>query len=359
MLNAGEYDRAVQLLTLAANANPQSEDVATYLLSAHLHSSNARKAETVAENRADQNPDDVTKTVRLALTKWKLGKTHQAIAVLRDAVSRWPESAEIHFQLGTLLAAIDHHEEAEMRFTQAVAIHSGHVDALVALAMCMGAREEPKEAVRHLKRAQNARPHDTRIALLLSIAARAARDNGTPIALRARMATAPQTNEESIAELARVIANEPEFAEAVLSIDQRDTDPSVFGTLAATLQQAIKLNPAQADLHFHCGCVLQRLGRTREAIAAAERAVDIDPRYVRAMILLAKLYQQTNRLDDAATRLEQTVLLGAEYADTYYLLGNLYRDTGQLQRARWAYEHALKINSRYEAAQKALESLAA
>jgi len=59
------------------------------------------------------------------------------------------------------------------------------------------------------------------------------------------------------------------------------------------------------------------------------------------------------------TRLEQTIRLGAEYADTYYLLGNLYRDTGQLDRARWAYENALRINSRYEEARKALDTLAA
>ena len=275
LLNAGEYDQAVHLLTLAANANPESEDVATYLLNAHLRSGNVQQAETDASKRVDQNPDNIKETVRLALLKWKLGKTKQAIAILRDAVSRWPESAEIHFQLGTLLAAIDHTEEAEMRFTQAVAINNEHVDALVAMAMCMGAREEPREAVRHLKRAQNIRSYDTRIALLLSIAARAARDNGTPIALRAQMATQPTSDEESIAELARVIANEPEFAEAVLSIDERETEPSVFATLALTLQKAITLNPSQADLHFHCGCVLQRLGRTDEAIQAAERAVDI------------------------------------------------------------------------------------
>ena len=105
--------------------------------------------------------------------------------------------------------------------------------------------------------------------------------------------------------------------------------------------------------------MLERLGRADEAIEATERAVGIDPRYVQALVQLAKLYQRTDRCADAATRLEQTVLLGAEYADTYYLLGNLYRDTGQLERARWAYEHALRINNRYEAARRALESLAA
>lgn len=358
-LNAGDYSRAVQLLSLAAGANPNSDDVATYLVKALLGDDRVDDAERRAARRVENDPQNEKQTIRLALLKWRLGKSAQAIALLRDAVAQWPESAEVHFQLGTLLAADDHTEEAELRFTQAVAIDSDHVDGMVAMAMCMGTRNEPRDAVRHLKKAQHLRPNDTRIAMLLSVAARAARDNGTPIAVYAAMPTQPTCTDESIRELAQIVEKEPEFVDAILAIDQRDTDESVFAMLAHTLQTAIKRNPSQADLHYQCGCVLQRLGRTREAIREAEKAVDINPRYVRALILLAKLYQQTDRYDDAATRLEQTVLLGAEYADTYYLLGNLYRDTGQLQRARWAYEHALKINSRYEAAKKALDSLAA
>jgi len=358
-LNAGEYDRAVRLLSNAAHANPDSTDAATCLVRAMVGAGHMDSAQAKLEEGVARDPDNTTETVRLALLIWKKGKTAQAIARLRDAVARWPDSAEVHFQLGTLLAADDQTEEAELRFTQAVAIDHEHVDALVAMAMCMGTRCEPREAVRHLKKAQHLRPHDTRIALLLSIAARAARDNGTPIAVRAVMPRDRTVDHESIRQLARVIADEPEFADAVLSIDERDTDPSVFAMLARTLRIAIEYNPQQADLHYQCGRLLRRLGRTAEAIQAAERAVDIDPRFVRALVLLARLYQQTDRFEDAATRLEQTVLLGAEYADTYYLLGNLYRDCGQLHRARWAYEHALEINSRYEAAQKALESLAA
>jgi tetratricopeptide (TPR) repeat protein len=313
-----------------------------------------------ASAQAQRDPKDVTATVRAALLTWKRGDAQGAIQSLRDAVARQPESAELHFQLGTMLAGMDEHEEAELRFTQAVTIDKNNVDALIGLAMCLGTRQSPGDALRHLERAQHLRPWDTRTALLMTIAARAAAQAGTPVAVRAEMPKDREADSDAaIEELSRVIERDPEFADALLALDPGEVDETAFAMLARTMQRAVARNPRHAELHFHCGRVLERVGRTTEAIEAIERAVDLDPRYVKALILLARLYQQTDRYADATTRLEQTVLLGAEFADTYYLLGNLYRDTGQLERARWAYEHALKINSRYEAAQRALASLAA
>ena len=94
-----------------------------------------------------------------------------------------------------------------------------------------------------------------------------------------------------------------------------------------------------------------------EAIAENERAVEINPKFIRALVKLGELYQKTDRSADAKTRLERAVAAGAEYADVYYLLGNIYRDEGKVTHARSAYRHALLLNKRYEAALEALEAL--
>lgn len=360
LLNAGQYDRAAEELTRAAAINRDGEALPEFLLAALVGASRCEEASQRVSAQLERNPEDVTAIVRAAMLKWQDGDAQGAIQSLREAIALQPECAELHFQLGTMLAGSDEHEEAELRFTQAVTIDKNHVDALVGLAMCLGTRQSPGDALRHLERAQHLRPWDSRTALMMTIAARAAAQAGAPVAVRAEMPKERESDsDEAIEELSRVIERDPEFADALLSLNPGEVDEAAFAMLARTMQLAVARNPRHAELHFHCGRVLQRLGRTNEAIEAIERAVDLDPRYVKALILLARLYQQTDRFADATTRLEQTVLLGAEYADTYYLLGNLYRDTGQLERARWAYEHALKINSRYEAAQRALASLAA
>ena len=360
LLNAGQFDLATEEFMRASRANPAGDDFARFLVVSLASAERYTEAAEELARQAAQRPEDTEVVIRLALLQSKSGKPDQAVRTLREAVADNMDSAELHFQLGTILAAVDEAEEAELRFAQAVAIDKDHPDALAGLALCHGVKQEVAQAVHYLERAQRLRPHDARIALLLSHAAKAGCEQGTTVSVRAEMPDVePEHSDASMARLGRLMEEDADFVEAFLSVDAEEVDQSVFNLLLATLNRAIEHDPHRANLHFYSGKVLDRLGRAEEAIAAAERAVDLDRRYVKAFILLAELYRQTDRCADAATRLEQTVLMGAEYADTYYLLGNLYRDTGQIKRARWAYEHALEINGRFEAARKALDSLAA
>ena len=97
----------------------------------------------------------------------------------------------------------------------------------------------------------------------------------------------------------------------------------------------------------------------QDAIDENERAVQIVPTFIRALIELGRLYQKTDQRADAVTRLEQAIAAGAEYADVHYLLGNLYRDQGEVKRAQRAYQQALALNDHYEAASQALSALTA
>ena len=169
----------------------------------------------------------------------------------------------------------------------------------------------------------------------------------------------PEPDYAGIEELSHVIGAEPDFVDAFLSIPTGKVDEKVFAMLLETLHTALERQPEHAELHYHCGRVLTRLGHDDAAIDQNERAVSIDPKFTRALIELGKLYSRTDRTADATTRLERAVAAGAEYADVFYLLGNLYRDQGQIGQARTAYRRALKINERYEEAKTALEALPA
>jgi tetratricopeptide (TPR) repeat protein len=169
----------------------------------------------------------------------------------------------------------------------------------------------------------------------------------------------PADDLRGIEELSRIIEIDPDFVDAFLSIPAGDLDEQVFAMLLRTLEAALERQPEHAELHYHCGRVLQRLGRNEAAIDENEKAVRIDPMFTRALIELGRLYHQTDRRDDATTRLEQAIEAGAEYADVYYLLGNLYRDKGEITLARSAYRRALDINTGYEEARQALAALTA
>ncbi len=360
LLHAGEYESAATVFSSAARADSTNESLAAYLAACLVGQAQPGAAAEYLEKTTEDGAGGTAARIRYAMALWASGEHDKAIAALRANVRDDPERAELHFQLGTMLTSLEQYEEAELRFTQTLSIDRNHTEALVSLALCCGVRGDPKQAVGHLQAAQERRPRDARIGLLLAQAAKAMRQEGRVQPIRAHMPDAePLADEKGIAELSRVIETEPDFVDAFLSIPLGEVDERVFAMLLDTLRGALERQPEHAELRYHCGRVLERLGRREDAIGETERAVELDPRFTRALVQLGKLYQQTDRQSDATTRLEQAVAAGAEYADVFNLLGNLYRAQGQVGRARSAYRRALLINERYDAALQALASLPA
>ncbi len=357
LLNAGQFDAAAAAFARAAQHGSTDGSLPSYLAACLVGQGKPAEAAEQLARVAYKNEADTAAVVRCALALSSAGRQDEALRSLRDGIHNSPECAELHFQLGTLLTELEQYDEAELRFTQVLSIDRGHTEALVNLALCRGLRGAPTEALSYLQRAQARRPHDARIGLLLSQAAKAVQQRGLTVRVRAQVEADPCADTKGIEELSNVIGSDPDFVDAFLSIPVGQVDEQFFAMLLKTLEKALERQPEHAELHFHCGRVLERLGRREDAIGENERAVRIDPTCTRALIELGRLYRQTDRDADAATRLEQAIAAGAEYADVYLLLGNLYRDRGQIGRARNAYRRALTLNDRFEAAQKALASL--
>jgi len=360
LLNAGRYDEAAAAFSKAVQFGSTDRSLPSYIAGCLVGQGRTEEAASQWAQMVEDDPSDSVIRIRHAQALWASGKSDAAIESLRRAVGDDPECAELHFQLGTMLAATEKFDEAELRFTQALTIDRKQAEALISLALCCGARGAASEAVSHLQRAQARRPHDARIGLLLAEAAKAMQQQGLAVRVCANISEVEVGEDRrGIEELSRLIEADPDFVDAFLSIPAGEVDERVFAMLLSTLEVALERQPEHAELHFHCGRILDRLGRRDDAIGANERAIEIDPTFTRALIELGKLYRDTDRTEDATTRLEQAIVAGAEYADVYYLLGNLYRDQGQVGRARSAYRRALAINNRYEAAQQALAALSA
>jgi len=358
LLNAGQYVEAATAFANAGNSGSTDASLPAYLAAALLGLGKPDAAAAKLAQTAETPKASSADKIRHALALRAAGEQREAIQSLHDTVRRHPNDAEVHFQLGTLLAAAGQYDEAELRFTQAINLDTNHAEARVSLALCCGVRGATAAALKHLQLAQGQRPHDARLGFLLSQAAKALHDHGEAVRVRAAMPPAETAlDPRGIDELSRVIEAEPDFVDAFLSLSDGQVDHAVFAMLLRTIETALERQPEHAELHFHCGRVLERLGQREAAIDANERAVVINPKFTRALIELGRLYQKTDRNADAMTRLEQAVAAGAEYADVYLLLGNLYREQGQVQQARTAYRKALTINHGYEAAREALAAL--
>jgi tetratricopeptide (TPR) repeat protein len=357
-LKASRYESAANHFQRALDHNPQAGGLARYLATCHVGMRDYDKAAEAfaAVVRADPQADDAR--IRGALALWKAGRSPEAIDLLREGIATSVAEPELHYQLGLMLAACDRYDEAIAQLNTAEALRPDHPETLVRLAWCYAAMDNVPKAFDLIQDAYALRPYDPEIAMQLAIAARAVQVTrpDVTVELPARQDWSPQET-DAMDHLAQLIAEAPDFIEAMLALEHTDVDPQIFRLLAGTLEAALRKNPEYADLHYHVSRVYERLGDPEKAIEASHRALSINPRYTQALIHLARVYASTNRQVDAIERLEAAVARGADYPDVHCMLGNLYRDTGRKDRAQRAYRRAIWLNQDYLDAMYALANL--
>lgn len=132
------------------------------------------------------------------------------------------------------------------------------------------------------------------------------------------------------------------------------------------LERALELNPKYVEALIHRGLVLNELGRTNEAEEAFDRAAaSLDqrtaglPAPVAGQLAnrhaeLADTYAGAGALDSAIEQYQRALELGPEFHDLRYRMARLLLDAGRPLEAREALEQVLRARPTFVDAQAAL-----
>ena len=112
----------------------------------------------------------------------------------------------------------------------------------------------------------------------------------------------------------------------------------------AAYQRAIELDPKDAYPHNGLGNVYWALGCYDEAIAAYQRAIELDPKVAAPHNGLGNVYAQMGRYDEAIAAYQRAIELDPNYAHPYHGLGNVYSDLGRYEEAIAAYQRAIELD---------------
>lgn len=110
-----------------------------------------------------------------------------------------------------------------------------------------------------------------------------------------------------------------------------------------SFQQAIIVQPDNAEAHYNFAVILQAMGRNEEAVSSYEAAIAYKPDYFAAYNNLGALYCSMDRPREAINILQSAIKLKPDYADAYNNLGNAFRATGNTDKAIAYYEHTLTL----------------
>ena len=124
------------------------------------------------------------------------------------------------------------------------------------------------------------------------------------------------------------------------------------------LDQALKLAPDWAEVHYQAGRVQTRLKNLDQALAAYRRALELDPKLDGANFNSGYILLERGRPEEAIAYFQKVVDLGSPFAaDAQVNLAVCYYKLGQQDEARRHLEAALSLNPNHKLALAYLDKL--
>jgi tetratricopeptide (TPR) repeat protein len=155
----------------------------------------------------------------------------------------------------------------------------------------------------------------------------------------------------SPAELQKVVAAEPDFAEALnslgaLLLPKREAKPY--------LDRAHAAQPYLPEPLHNLGLLAQASGGEAAARGYFEESIIADPTFAPAYNSYGRLEAQGRRYTEAIAYFERALHLDPDYGEAQYNLGRLLQETGQTPRALRHLEAAVRLKPELPEAQMAL-----
>jgi tetratricopeptide (TPR) repeat protein len=258
----------------------------------------------VTQPQADE--DSFARYSELLLAQGKPDAGRQG---LQDGLKRHPDSAYLHYRLGSYLASVRRYSDAVVALRRAAELAPRNSDILVALSLAQARQGDAAAAAETAKRLYDLDRTRSGSALLYAVRLEAAGKGREAERIYRRVLEQEPRSTVALNNLAGLLADRKSFDEAEIlarrAVASAPGNAQVLDTLgwtlfrkgdvaeaAKTLARAAQLNPDLAVVHYHRGLVLERQGDRAGARAALKRALELEP----AAVWSSKAKEHLSRL---------------------------------------------------------------
>ena len=292
----GDYERALSGYREALKMNPGAGALRGRVAETLLRL--RRFDESAAEFRelAGAHPQDeasLTGTIRSLASQ---GRHAEALRTARDAVRSLPGSVGLHRQLGGLLLQAGQPAEAEAILRKATQLEPRDLAARLGLATAMKALGRPAEAAAAFEEVVERSPRSPE----------ARRAGGELTALAQDFASSGRFQDVRRAYLAAHrsgVTSEGSYLNLALACHRLgDADEAL-----RVLLEGAEAFPDSAELSYRTGRMLVDAGRLQEAEARLRKSLERDPGHQAARLQLAAVVQRGGRTKEAVALLEEVV----------------------------------------------------
>jgi tetratricopeptide (TPR) repeat protein len=123
-----------------------------------------------------------------------------------------------------------------------------------------------------------------------------------------------------------------------------DTGSAIYSPEAERiLPKVVAWLPEKQGAWYRLGAILNLAGRNDEAIAAYQRAIQLDPKFAYPHNGLGNVYSDLGNYDDAIAAYQRAIQLDPKFAAPHNGLGVVYQLLGQYEKALSVYQKAVEL----------------
>ena len=258
----------------------------------------------------------------------KQGRVAEAEASFERGLQSSSDDANLHRELGLLLADSGEADRAQVHLEESIRLASRmNAEAHVALGALLARQGKLAEATKHYDLVLEQEPRNP-----------GARNN------RAIAMISVGRIDDARRDLERLVEDHPEFADAHNNLALVASLLKQWSKAEEHARLATELAPNSADAWSNLGYALDELGRLDEAEQAFRRALQASPSHWRARFNLGSLLARMERYEEAAAELTEVAANHPGTAEIHLELGDLLvGPLGQPKRARAHYQAFLRL----------------
>ena len=264
---------------------------------------------------------------QLGFLNLRAGRTAEAEAEFKAAISINPQYAEAQNNLGVLYGQQGRAKEAEALFRLATENDPQYAQAFANLGLILAGESRLTEAEPALASALRLEPNNTKA-----------------LTGRAMVLTRLHRLPEAIESFRKVVELDPKATGAHLNLGIALADQLDLAGALAEFSEAVRLDPDSAPAHYNKGRVLLDLQRNAESQPELEAAVRLDPQSADSWYLLGLIQKQIGNNDESIQLFEKAAKLDPGNPDALYMLGQGLLHKGDQAGAIAQWRRVITIN---------------
>jgi tetratricopeptide (TPR) repeat protein len=259
----------------------------------------------------EQNGQNAGYFSNLGNVLYASGKLEEAVTAYRQAISKKPDFADSHANLGEpyhnlggALNELGRHDEALDAYRNAISISPRDAKAFYSLGVTLAKLGMLEPAIDAHRQAVSIKPDFAEAHFHL----------GAALKVQGKL-------EAAVAAYDQAIHINPDFVEAYNNLGGALNELGRRDEAIAAYRQAITIRPRDDTTFYNFGVVLAEQGRLEEAVSAYRSALTIKPDFTEARCNLGLLLKEQGKIDEARSLLEAALKLAPTRAMTYRILG--------------------------------------